>query len=197
MKSLDEYILLAGKDGQTRSGIILGIRMVLLGLKDLALIDADLQNHNLVVFVETDRCLPDAIELVTGCRLGNRTLKLRDMGKLAATFVNLPADRAVRVSAQERANQRVEHLFPELEREEALAKAYRLLSDEELLARQWVRVTLSPEEVPGYHAARVICGNCGEGIAFHKEISDGSRTLCRSCSGLGYFDLSLPITRST
>ena len=34
--------------------------------------------------METDRCEPDAVELVIGCRLGNRTLIFKGWGKLTA-----------------------------------------------------------------------------------------------------------------
>ena len=44
-----------------------------------------------VVFVEIDRCATDAIGVVTGARVGKRALKLRDWGKMAATFVDLDA----------------------------------------------------------------------------------------------------------
>jgi formylmethanofuran dehydrogenase subunit E len=81
MKSFEEYLRLAGPDGHPRAGIILGIRMALLGLKELGIDDLEKAHDDLVVVVETDRCLPDAVELVTGCRLGNRRLKLRDMAR--------------------------------------------------------------------------------------------------------------------
>ena len=85
MKGLEDYIQAASKDGKPpRPGIILGIRMSLLGLKRLEIGDPDEHKRRLIVIVETDRCLPDAVLLVTGCRLSNRTLKLRDMGKMAA-----------------------------------------------------------------------------------------------------------------
>ncbi|MBI3896071.1 MAG: formylmethanofuran dehydrogenase subunit E family protein [Acidobacteria bacterium] len=71
MQSLDEYIIQATKDGAVRSGIILGIRISLAGLKKLEIKEIVRRQRSLVTIVETDRCLPDAVELVTGCRLGN------------------------------------------------------------------------------------------------------------------------------
>ena len=78
----------------------LGLRMALYGLKLLEL-DDPLGRHRkrLVTFIEIDRCATDAIPVVTGCRLGKRALKFRDFGKVAATFCDLEADRAVRVVA--------------------------------------------------------------------------------------------------
>ncbi len=43
----------------------------------------------IMVFVEIDRCATDAIASVTGCQLGKRTMKFKDFGINAATFLNL------------------------------------------------------------------------------------------------------------
>jgi formylmethanofuran dehydrogenase subunit E len=40
----------------------------------------------------------DAVQSVTGCSLGRRTMKFMDYGKMAATFLNLKTGRAVRCS---------------------------------------------------------------------------------------------------
>ena len=187
MKTFEEYLRLACEDGLPRSGIILGTRMALLGLKELGLEDPDKVHDHLIVFVETDRCLPDAVELVTGCRLGNRKLKLRDMGKMAATMLDITSNQAIRLAAREDANQRALEMFPDLDKEEALGKAYCILSDENLFTRKLVRVELAPEDMPGYQAPRVPCAKCGESIAFGRQIIKGEGLVCRSCAGEGYF----------
>ncbi|MBI3933433.1 MAG: TraR/DksA C4-type zinc finger protein [Acidobacteria bacterium] len=188
MKTFEEYLRLASEDGPPRSGIILGIRMALAGLKELGVEDPDRFKPDLVVVLETDRCLPDAVELVTGCRLGNRRLKLKDMGKMAATLIDVITHRAIRVAARENANQRALEMFPELEKEQALEKAYGILPDEELFSRKFVRVQIAQEDLPGYQSARVPCAMCGESIAFGREIIEQGRALCRSCAGQGYFE---------
>jgi len=43
---------------------------------------------------------------VTGCRLGKRSLKYLDYGKVAATFVNLETQQAVRVVARDDAREK-------------------------------------------------------------------------------------------
>jgi len=190
MKSLEEYIEKASKNGHIRSGMVLGIRLALLGLEEIGIEDPRQHHRSLVVIVETDRCLPDAIELVTGCRLGNRTLKFKDLGKMAATFLDLGADHAVRVSTREAANQLAQEMFPDLDKDEALGRAYGALSNTELFTSQSVHVKLNPEDIPGYWAPRVICAECGEGVAFDRELVEDGRTLCRSCAGQRYFEPS-------
>jgi formylmethanofuran dehydrogenase subunit E len=188
MKDAEHYIRLAAKDGHTRSGMILGIRLALLGLRELAIADPAEHHRDLVIYVETDRCLPDAVELVTGCRLGNRALKFQDMGKMAAVFLDRQSNRAVRVAAKESGHQHAQEMFAALEKEEALQAGYRALPDDELFAKRSVRVALAPEDVPGYWAPRVLCDGCGEGIAFGRESVAGQRTLCHACAGQRYYE---------
>jgi formylmethanofuran dehydrogenase subunit E len=189
MKRLEDYIQAASKNGQPpQPGIILAIRMCLVALNRLEIADPNERKRSLITIVETDRCLPDAIQLVTGCRLANRTLKLRDMGKMAATFVDLPNNRAIRVAARESANGKSAIQYPSIDRLEALARAYRSFSDDELCHAEWVKVRLQPEDLPGSHFPRVICEQCGEGIGFHREVKIGGRTLCRACAGEGYYE---------
>lgn len=187
MKSLDEYVRQAAKDGRTRSGIVLGIRMAMLALKELGVQEPADEHRSLVTVVEIDRCLPDAIQVVTGCRLGNRTLKFKDLGKMAATFIDLKTDRAFRIAARESANQKAQEMFAGLEKEEALGRAYRELSDEALFTRQWVRVELGREERPGHRAGRVLCAQCGEGVSFNRQVVVNGRPLCRACAGDSYY----------
>jgi len=192
MKTLDQFIAEAAKDGETRSGIILGIRMALRALQELGIEDIDQERRRLVVFVELDRCLPDAIQLVTGCRLGNRTLKLCNFGKMAATFVDLRTNRAIRITALESMHQRGAELPSASEKEEMLRREYRTRSDEELFRYEWVRVNLLPEDLPEARRARVLCAECGEWIGLGREILRADRTLCRSCAGEGYYVRLMP-----
>jgi formylmethanofuran dehydrogenase subunit E len=190
LKSLEEYEKLAEKaHGHLCAGQILGLRMALYGVKLLALDDpADADRKRLVTFVEIDRCMTDAIPVVTGCRLGKRALKFRDFGKVAATFCDLRDDRAVRILARESAKQRAGELYPEIENtNQQQMRAYRQMTDAELFETQWVRVTLCPEDLPGYKARRPLCAECGEPVSFRREVERDGRTLCRACAGERYY----------
>lgn len=189
MKDLEGYIQAASKNGQPpRPGIILGIRMSLVALQRLKITDLSQHRKSLIVIVETDRCLPDAVQLVTGCRLGNRTSKLRDLGKMAATFVDLLTGCAIRLAARESANEKAVKLFPTLGRMEALSLAYRTLGDEEMYTQERVRVNFAPEDLPGYHIPRLRCAKCGEGVIFHREVRTANGILCRACAGERYYE---------
>ncbi len=142
----------------------------------------------LVTFVEIDRCATDAIGVVTGCRVGKRALKLRDWGKMAATFVDLAAPlgddayKGLRIVALESSKGRAAELHPELPKNEQQMRAYRELPDDELFSEQWVQVPLPPSEFPGYKGQRLTCDHCGEGVNFDRfEIRVGER-LCLACA---------------
>src|ERR1700682_5499748 len=102
MKSLAEYLDLAAQThGHLCAGQVLGVRLAMLGLRELGIDDAVRDRKRLVTYVEIDRCVTDAVALVANCRLGKRSLKFYDWGKVAATFVDLQSGRAIRVAAKE------------------------------------------------------------------------------------------------
>src|SRR5204863_6321563 len=135
--------------GHICAGQILGLRMAIYGVTRLGIDDPTGQDRKrLVSFVEIDRCATDAVPIVTGCRMGKRALKFRDFGKVAATFCDLPADRAVRVIARESSRARAAEMYPEITGSNAQQmRAYREMMDEELFDIQWVRVRLGPEDM--------------------------------------------------
>jgi formylmethanofuran dehydrogenase subunit E len=190
-KSLAEYEeLAAAAHGHLCAGQILGLRMALHGLELLGIEDPTGKDRKrLVTFVEIDRCATDAITVVTGCRLGKRALKLRDFGKMAATFVDVAEDRAVRVAALESSKQRARELCPEIaDKNRQQMSAYRHMPAEELFDHRWVRVALAPEEFPGYKGERRVCSECGESISFERYVVRGDATLCRACAGERYYE---------
>jgi len=165
-------------------GQILGVRMALLGLARLGIADPrGADRKRLITYVEIDRCATDAVGLVTGCRLGKRTLKFRDWGKMAATFVDLTAGRAIRLVAFENSRELAAELYPHLaSRAEQQMLAYRELPDSRLFHEQWVRVDLDPASLPAYKAERVVCARCGEGVNFGRFAQVGGECLCLACA---------------
>lgn len=189
MKTLDEYLELAAvAHGHLCAGQVLGVRMSLLGLRELGIDDPIAHRKRLITFVEIDRCAADAVSLVTGCRLGKRALKHVDYGKVAATFVDLATNRAVRVVARESSKELARAMFPELEKAAGQRKAYAVMDERELFDWRPVRVHLKPEDLPGRSVSRVTCEACGEGINDRREVVVNGRTLCRACAGQSYYE---------
>jgi len=189
MNTLIEYLIEAEKNhGHMCPGQLLGVRMAMLGCR-LVGIEEPKVGKRLIVFVEIDRCAADAINTVTGCRLGKRTLKYRDFGKLAATFLNTETNEAVRVVALESSRELAKQLFGHLPtKKEQQMEAYRTLSEENLFSWRRVRVNLPDADRPGHPLARVMCDECGEGINDHREVTRGGRTICLACAGARYYE---------
>src|ERR1039457_6752136 len=190
LKSLPEYEQMAEQaHGHLCAGQIRGLRMALYAMNLLSLAaPAGAGRKRLVTFVEIDRCVTDAIPVVTGCRLGKRALKFRDFGKVAATFCDLREGSAVRILARESAKERARELFPEIEnKNQQQMRAYREMPDGDLFETQWVRVALGPEDLPGYRAPRPARAECGEPVSFRREVMREGLTLCRACAGERYY----------
>jgi len=149
MKTLPEYLELAAvTHGHICAGQVLGVRLAMLGLRELGITDPIAERKRIVTFVEIDRCVTDAVALVANCRLGKRALKFRDWGKVAATFCDLQTGRSIRVAAKESSKQAARELFPDLPREQGQQKAYAQLSDEILFDTIWVKVESSQKIFP-------------------------------------------------
>jgi formylmethanofuran dehydrogenase subunit E len=188
VKTLDEYLQLAAvAHGHLCAGQVLGVRLAMLGLRELDITDPIAERKRIVTYVEIDRCMTDAIALVANCRLGKRALKFRDWGKVAATFVDLPTGRAIRIAAKESSKQIARDMFPDMSKDTGQQKAYAELSEDVLFDKRWVKVEVKPEDLPGYKGPRVVCADCGEGINFGREVSQDGRTVCRACAGETYY----------
>ncbi len=191
MKTFDELLRDAEvAHGHLCAGQVLGVRLAMLGLDLLGIDDPHGKDRKrLITFVEIDRCATDAVAVVTGCRLGKRALKFRDWGKVAATFVDLASDRAVRVCARESSKMLARQKHPEIaDKNQQQMLAYREISNDDLFTVQWVKVSLPPAELPGYKGERIVCEQCGEGINFQREVRREGKILCRACAGERYYE---------
>jgi len=165
--------------GHYCTGQSLGVRIAKKGLELVSPEDV----KDLIVFIENDRCIADAVLMATGVRLGRRNLKFVDYGRMAATFVNLKKDIAWRVCLTP--GEKEKNGGPD-------AKEYVLtLPDEELLVWKKVKVSLKQEDLPGKPLRTVICAGCGEKVFDGKDAIDpvtGQGPLCRACMNGSYYE---------
>ncbi|HMG33957.1 MAG TPA: FmdE family protein [Blastocatellia bacterium] len=190
MDTLEEYLVRAEKNhGHMCAGQVLGVRMAMLGCKLIGIDDPlGADQRRILVFVEIDRCAADAINTVTGCRLGKRTMKFQDFGKLAATFVNTATKQAARVVAVEDSREAADRRYPEIANKyQRQLHAYKELPDESLFKCERVEVDIPEQDQPGHPVSRVRCDECGEGVNDRREIIKDGRTLCRACAGYAYY----------
>lgn len=183
--------------GHLCPGQVLGVRMALYGLEKIGIRDPKgTDRKKLYLFVEIDRCATDALQSVTGCSLGHRTMRFVDYGKMAATFVNLASGRAVRVVAREEARNKAKDYFPEIENKyECQLEAYKVMPDKDLFYHEYVLVDIPKEDMPGRPLGRVQCAHCSEYVQDMREVRINDSILCRSCAQERYYRLEDTIAR--
>jgi formylmethanofuran dehydrogenase subunit E len=166
---------------------VLGARMGLAGAAALGL-DVPRTDKRLLIIVETDGCFADGVAAATGCTLGHRTLRLADYGKVAATFVDVKTETAVRVAPQLDVRQKAPQYAPD-EKKHYYAQliGYQRIPDEELLTLQPVRLTTSVKQIVSRAGVRVNCAQCGEEIINEREIMRKGQPLCAACAGPAYY----------
>lgn len=190
METLEELLVRAEQShGHMCAGQVLGVRMALLGCRAIGIEEPrGADRKSIIVFVEIDRCAADAINTVTGCRLGKRTLKYYDYGKLAATFFNTRTGEAVRIVALDSSREAADRAFPEIDnRYERQLKAYKMLPDDDLFKTERVMVEVPAQDQPGRPVSRILCEECEEGVNDRREVIREGRTLCRACAGEAYY----------
>jgi len=192
MESFDQLLEASTKiHGHICAGQVIGVRMSMAGLTRIGISDPKgADRKKLYVLVEIDRCATDAIQSVTGCSLGKRSLRWLDFGVMAATFVNLASNQAVRVTAREEARALSASYCPEVvDKYQRQLEAYKVMPLEELFTFQAVRVHLQDCDMPGRPIRRVQCDQCGDWVQDCREVEKEGRTLCRSCNGQRYYQV--------
>ena len=180
MSDFEFYLKKAGDaHGHVCGGIALGTRISLAAMKALGL-DPCVKNKNLIVYVEMDRCMTDAVQTITGCSLGHRSLKHVDYGKLAATFVSLDTGKAVRATVRDRGSDN--------ESMEDMVRRISQTPDSELVILREVAMHVPETDLPGPPKKRVICASCGEGVMDGRELVKEGQVLCRACAGGTYYE---------
>jgi formylmethanofuran dehydrogenase subunit E len=142
----------------------------------------------LYVFVEIDRCATDAIQTVTGCSLGKRSMKWIDHGVMAATFVNLESGKAVRITAIEESRELSKNYCGEITDKYARQlEAYKIMPEEELFRVEAVAVEIPPENLPGRPLKRIKCEGCSDWVQDKRDVLVDGKVLCRSCAHGRYY----------
>ncbi len=166
---------------------VLGVRMGLLAARFFEL-ELPQKDKRLLAFVETDGCFSDGVMVATGCSMGHRTMRLVDEGKVAVTFLDTKAERAMRVAPAAGARAAAAACMPDApNRWKAQLEGYQVLPDEELLIWNEVEMKLDWKQIVGRPGVRVNCARCGEEILNQREVSGPEGALCRQCAGERYW----------
>ena len=168
--------------GHICSGQILGIRMTLLALRALGLSPQD-DMRDLVIFLETDRCVADAAYVVTGVTVGRRRVKMHSYGKTAMSFLDLKTNKAVRVSVI--TSDRPPHHADK----DAQIAFWQEYADSDIFSCQPVSIAMPEGELPGPPARIATCCICGEDILDCKEVAQDNKIYCQACLNGAYYRL--------
>ncbi len=181
MRSLEEDLQAAKAfHGHLCHGMVMGVRMARYACRELGIEDP-LSYRDLVVYVEMDRCASDAVSVATGVTLGRRRLKWVDYGKLAATFVDLATERAVRLAPRPE--------VPHAGNDTDPIEFWKDWADEQLFSVTPVRMVIPEEDRPGHSIRTSVCAVCGEKIQDARDVVQDGRTLCRACAGGAYYQV--------
>ena len=175
--------------GHICAGQVIGVRMCLLALSLIDINDPKGSDRKkLYVMVEIDRCATDAIQSVTGCSLGKRSMKWLDYGVMAATFVNLETTKAVRITALEEARNTSKKYCAEIiNKYQRQLEAYKIMDEEELFRVQNVKVRLPDENMPGRPLKRVQCARCLDWVQDKRDLLVEGEILCKQCAEGRYY----------
>ncbi|MGD0275992.1 MAG: formylmethanofuran dehydrogenase subunit E family protein [Syntrophales bacterium] len=176
--SYEEYVhLVKSFHGSLAPGLIIGGFMVDLALKNLP------EGEFFDAICETQVCLPDAVQLLTPCTIGNGWLKVYDFGRFAVTLYEKYSGQGVRVyldTGKLESWSEIRGWYLKLKTKKE--QDFQLLMDQikeaghRLLSIQRIRV--EPENIRRKKMGRVaICPTCGEAY----PVRDGDH--CRCCQG--------------
>lgn len=166
---------------------VLGVRM---GLLAGCLLDLDLPqtDKRLLTIAETDGCLLDGISAATGCQVGRRTLRIEDYGKVAATFVHIHQEQAVRIWPSQACRELAQHYAGGAQSHwEAQLIGYQRLPAELLLCWSPVSLVTPLAALIGQAGSRARCARCHEEILNQREVVQPGAVLCRACAGQAYY----------
>lgn len=180
----------AKEHGHLCAGQVIGVRMSQLGLNLIGLKNPKETDEikKLIVYVEIDRCATDAISYVTGVRPGRRSLKLKDHGIMAATFVNTETNKAYRIVSTESSRFLAQKYAPLITNKlQQQLEAYKKMPLNELFDVYEVHLSIPETEWPGPSRFKTECENCGAVIRDGKEVEQNGRYLCHYCAGTAYY----------
>lgn len=176
-------VALAFHGGHGCPGVVLGTRLALLAGVTLG-IDLPDRQKRLTVAVETGRCAADAVQAVTGCRLGRRTFRVIDHGKLAARFLDTATGRAIRIAARSGTRAIAAERYPGMDSHAAQLRTYLELPPEELFSIAPIDWEPGEFDRPGKPQRRIECASCGEEVIDGRDVPGPDGPLCRLCAEL-------------
>ncbi len=184
---IEDYISKLTKfHGNFAPGLLIGGYMVDIASRNMT------QYEFFDAICESSSCLPDAIQMLTPCTVGNGWLKIVDTGRFAISFYEKKSGEGVRVFLDA---SKLEN-YPEIKNWFLRLKT-KQEQDKDALVREIIsagdkiysmmNIVVSPKYRGKHaHSSIGICGSCGEAFP---EI-DGK--ICRACQGASIYQETRP-----
>ncbi len=188
MRTLDEILIDSAKRHKHLCPRqVLGARMGLFAAELLG-IELPRNDKRLLVISETDGCAVDGLIAATGCRVGSRTLRILDFGKVAATFVDTHTEETIRIVPQREARTLAgEHVPNARNNWEAMLLGYQVMSASDLFIVQSVELDKPLAQIVSRPGMKAVCEVCGEEIINGREVLNNGVVVCRACAGESYY----------
>lgn len=174
--------------GHFAPSLVLGLRMSEIAL---SILNANRGDKALIGISEMELCLPDSLQIATGCTLGRRRIFIENYGKLALTLANSQTRQGVRVALKEEAKNYSDLMnkwtmrLGKLNHEEEADLRVKLLDiDEKYFLIQRVQVNKNKNSDKPTIS---VCSNCKEPFSSDLATLQEDRIYCRSCSGDTYY----------
>ncbi|MEF8832550.1 MAG: FmdE family protein [Candidatus Thermoplasmatota archaeon] len=164
--------------------------------------------EDVLALVETNNCLTDGVQFVTGCSFGNNSLIFRDLGKTAVTLAHREEGQGFRFVPRTDAQKDWNDEFPEYQRlfekvvkdregsEEDRKKFSRLGKDVshyvvDLPVEDLFRIENVSIELPDYAPIHesFTCDKCDEKVMSTRTIEQDQLILCLSCADTEYYQV--------
>jgi len=166
---------------------VLGARMGLFAAELLG-IELPRNDKRLLVISETDGCTVDGLIAATGCRVGSRTLRILDFGKVAATFTDTSTEETLRIVPRREARTIAVERVPDARNDwEAMLLGYQAISMSDLFTVQRVKLNMPLTELISRPGRKAICEICEEEIINGREVVNNGVVLCIACVGESYY----------
>jgi formylmethanofuran dehydrogenase subunit E len=163
--------------------------------------------ENLLAIVETNNCVSDGIQFVTGCSFGNNSLIFKDIGKTAFTLTKRDG-KGIRISTRPEAGEYIHQTKNNFSGQYQKVIKEQNRSDEDIakLKKAGIETAFAvlnldfdkifkveeiDIEIPDYAPSHesIICDKCGESIMSSRIIKKHGKNLCIPCAGDKYNEL--------
>ncbi len=179
-------------------GLAMGIMAATQAMRELKAQSDGMED--LLAITETNNCMADGIQFVTGCTFGNNALIFNDYGKSAFTLTHRDGN-GIRIAAKPNSQQIIKNQFPDfnqlfdeviarqdhdpekiaLYKKAAIKRSFDMLN---ISFNDLFKVENIKTDIPHYAPIKnsVYCSVCGESIMEGKHLVISNKVYCKPCS---------------